>query len=186
MGILPAEDGSASLVGDVGLPRARLPVGEHLQLRRYVLTRRCALSPAGLGRQWGRASQQKPCSKRVRWAREELNLRPLPCQIQRAAVGMNVGRLEAGKDHRKAAAERRRQHPSPPTIRHDSPTVVPVPTTVGCCPSAAQHLQLRCRPLGPISDLQAQPRASLRIPTLESVWCPDLSRPLVAMTSADA
>jgi hypothetical protein len=33
------------------------------------------------------------------WAREELNLRPLPCQIQRAAPGMNVGWLETGKDH---------------------------------------------------------------------------------------
>jgi hypothetical protein len=28
----------------------------------------------------GRSDLQKPCSRRVWWAREELNLRPLPCQ----------------------------------------------------------------------------------------------------------
>jgi hypothetical protein len=82
-------------------------------------------------------NSQKPWSEPVWWAREELNLRPLPCQIPRAAPGMNVGRLENGKDHRRAAGERRYQCPSSPTICHGSPTVVLVPTAVGCCPSAA-------------------------------------------------
>jgi hypothetical protein len=33
---------------------------------------------------------QKPCSGEVWWAREELNLRPLPCQIQRGSKGLYV------------------------------------------------------------------------------------------------
>ena len=52
---------------------------------------------------------------------------------------MNVGRQETGKDHRRAASERRHQHPSSPMICHGSPTFVLVPTAVGCCPSAARR-----------------------------------------------
>jgi hypothetical protein len=81
------------------------------------------------------------CSEWVWWAREELNLRPLPCQIQRAAAGRYVGQLEIGKDHQKAAGERSRQGPSALTIHHDSLTAVLVPTAVGCCPSAAPTRQ---------------------------------------------
>jgi hypothetical protein len=51
-------------------------------------------------------------------AREELNLRPLPCQIQRGSTGMYIGWLETGKDHWKAAGERKCHHPAAPTIRH--------------------------------------------------------------------
>ena len=75
----------------------------------------------------------------VWWAREELNLRPLPCQIQRASAGLYVGGLEIGKDHKDAAGERRYQRPAAPTIRHDPPTVMLVRTSVGCCPSAARR-----------------------------------------------
>ena len=39
------------------------------------------------------------------WAREELNLRPLPCQIPRAPIGLYVGGLETGNDHWKPAGE---------------------------------------------------------------------------------
>jgi hypothetical protein len=39
------------------------------------------------------------------WAQNELNLRPLSCQIQRATVRLYVGRLETGKDRSKAAGE---------------------------------------------------------------------------------
>jgi len=58
------------------------------------------------------------CSEPVWWAREELNLRPLPCQIQRAATGLYVGRLETGKDHEEAAGERRCLRPG----RSDNPS----------------------------------------------------------------
>src|ERR671915_1184718 len=53
----------------------------------------------------------KACSKWVRWAREELNLRPPPCQLQRAATDPYVGWLEIGKDQWKAAGKRSCQCP---------------------------------------------------------------------------
>jgi hypothetical protein len=87
-------------------------------------------------------SDQRPTKallKGVRWAREELNLRPLPCQIPRAPTSLYGGRVETGKDHQKAAGERRSQRPAAPTVCHDSPTLVLVPTAVGCCPSAADR-----------------------------------------------
>jgi hypothetical protein len=43
----------------------------------------------------------------VWWAREELNLRPLPCQIQRALSGQDVARLRIVKEDEKAADKRR-------------------------------------------------------------------------------
>jgi hypothetical protein len=76
----------------------------------------------------------------VWWAREELNLRPLPCQIQRASTGLYVGGLETGKDHREAAGERRCQRPAASTVCHGSPRVVVIPTAVSCCPFAADAL----------------------------------------------
>jgi len=54
---------------------------------------------------------------------------------------MYVGQLQAGKDHRKAAAERRNWYLSLPTIFHSSKRVVLIPTAVGCCPSAARTRQ---------------------------------------------
>jgi hypothetical protein len=48
---------------------------------------------------------QKPWSELVSWAREELSLRPLPCQIQRATTGLYVGGLESENDHQKTAGE---------------------------------------------------------------------------------
>jgi hypothetical protein len=86
----------------------------------------------------GTGSLQKPCSRRVWWAREELNLRPLPCQIQRVCAGLNVGWLEIGKDRRKAAGERTCQCPSHPTICLGSLSIVLIPMPVGCCLSAAR------------------------------------------------
>jgi hypothetical protein len=103
----------------------------------YALSHRRTLKGQPHPRAAGTSSPQKPWSERVWWAREELNLRPLPCQIPRAAPAMNVGPVEIGKDHQKAADERRSQHPSP-TIRQDSSTVMLVATAVGCCLSAAQ------------------------------------------------
>ena len=44
---------------------------------------------------------QKPWSELVSWVREELSLRPLPCQIQRATTGLYVGGLESENDHQK-------------------------------------------------------------------------------------
>jgi hypothetical protein len=76
----------------------------------------------------------------MRWAREELNLRPLPCQIPRAFASLYVGRLKSGKNRWKATGERRCQRPAAPTIRHGSPSVVLIPTAVSCCPSAARRL----------------------------------------------
>jgi hypothetical protein len=87
-------------------------------------------SPDGLHWRW---------SANVWWAREELNLRPLPCQIPRGFASLYVRRLKTGKDRRKAAGERRYQCPSYPTIHHGSPAVVLLPTAVGCCPSAARR-----------------------------------------------
>ena len=87
----------------------------------------------------GRSDLQKPCSGGLWWAREEVNLRPLPGQIQRASTGLYVRRLETGNDHEEAAGERRCQRPAAPTIRHHSPTVVLIPTAVACCPSAARR-----------------------------------------------
>jgi hypothetical protein len=78
-----------------------------------------------------------PAQSRYGWAREELNLRPLPCQIQRTCAGLYVGWLGMGKNRQKAAGERWYQGPSAPTFHHYSPTVVLVLTAVGCCPSAA-------------------------------------------------
>src|SRR5215208_1954590 len=92
-------------------------------------------------------------SERMRWAREELNLRPLPCQIQRAPTDMYFGWLEIGKDYRNAAGDRSYGCPSAPTIHHDSPTVMLVPTKAGCCPSAAPTHQ--AQPLGPQSESPA-------------------------------
>jgi hypothetical protein len=94
-------------------------------------------SPGDPCPQWTERLCKSTGQRGVWWAREELNLRPLPCQIQRARAGLNVGGLETGKDYRKAAGEPWNQGPSPPTIYHVSPTVVLVPTAVGCCPSAA-------------------------------------------------
>jgi hypothetical protein len=49
----------------------------------------CALSTLydsenGIFEWTGHVAQQKPWSEPVLWAREELNPRPLPCQIQRS------------------------------------------------------------------------------------------------------
>ena len=71
------------------------------------------------------------------WAREELNLRPLPCQIQRATTDVYSGRSRNVKDGRKAAAKNKRKGMDAPTIRHAPPAITSVPTTVGCCPYAA-------------------------------------------------
>jgi hypothetical protein len=92
---------------------------------------------------------QKPSSARVWWAQEELNLRPLPCQIQRVMASVYVGWLRIRKDRRKVAGEPRCQCPSNPTIHHDSPMVVLVPTAVGCCPSAARRTEPDCRAHNP-------------------------------------
>jgi hypothetical protein len=113
-----------------------------------VLSRPLDRSHRPTRRSAGRTSLQKPCSGWIRWAREELNLRPLPCQIQRASARLYAGRLEIGKDPRKAAVQHRCQHPAPPTIRHGPPTVVLVPTAVGCCPSAARRGDADLRDLG--------------------------------------
>jgi hypothetical protein len=56
----------------------------------------CALSTLydsenGIFAGTGHVAPQKPWLEPVLWAREELNLRSLPCQIQRAATGMYVG-----------------------------------------------------------------------------------------------
>jgi hypothetical protein len=53
-------------------PRKRTP-SVKCSLHRWTLLARIPSTS-------GRASLQEPCSKRVWWAREELNLRPLPCQ----------------------------------------------------------------------------------------------------------
>jgi len=87
----------------------------------------------------GRASLQKPCSHQVWWAREELNLRPLPCQIQRAPRGQYVAPLRILDDGEKAAGKCRCQCPGDPTIRHAFPAVVLLPMAVGCCPFAARR-----------------------------------------------
>jgi hypothetical protein len=111
----------------------------------------------------GRSDLQKPCSRGVWWAREELNLRPLPCQIQRASTSLYLERVETGKDHEKAAAYRTSQHPDPPTIRPGSPRVALVTTAISCCPSAA-----RARLAGsPISNAN-QPEAGC----LRFLWSP--------------
>jgi hypothetical protein len=56
-------------------------------------------------------SQRKCRSERCRWAREELNLRPLPCQIPRAPRGQYVAPLRIVDDVEKATGERRCQRP---------------------------------------------------------------------------
>ena len=73
------------------------------------------------------------------WAREELNLRPLPCQIPRTSAGPYGGWLETGKDDQKGAVEWRCERLGALTIRHGSPRVVLISTAVGCCPSAARR-----------------------------------------------
>jgi hypothetical protein len=88
---------------------------------------------------------QKPWSELVSWAREELNLRPLLCQIQRASTGLHVGRLRIGKDHPKAAGECRCERPGALIIRHGSHMVVLIPTAASCCPSAARRTELDIR-----------------------------------------
>jgi hypothetical protein len=75
----------------------------------------------------------------VWWAREELNLRPLPCQIQRASTGLYIRWLKIGKDRSSTAAERGCQRPTAPTVHHGPRRVVLIPTAVGCCPSAARR-----------------------------------------------
>jgi hypothetical protein len=85
----------------------------------------------------GRTSVQTPCSKRVRWAREELNLHPLPCQIPRASADLFIGWLQIGKDHRKPAGERKSRCVYAPPIRDGSSTIFIDPLVVDCCPSAA-------------------------------------------------
>jgi hypothetical protein len=42
--------------------------------------------------------------------------------------------------------------PNPSTIRHNSPTVVLVPTPVGCCPSAARRPEHKIL-IPPVEDL---------------------------------
>jgi hypothetical protein len=83
-------------------------------------------------------SPQRPWSELVSWAREELNLRPLPCQIQRVPPGLYVGQSEMGKDQDGVAGQRVRHPSDAPTIRHGSSAVVMISTPVGCCPSAAR------------------------------------------------
>jgi hypothetical protein len=86
----------------------------------------------------GQQAYKGAAQRGVRWAREELNLRPLPCQIQRASASLNDARLDTGKDHQKAAGERRYQRSGASTIRHASPAVLLVAMMIGCCPSAAR------------------------------------------------
>jgi hypothetical protein len=66
-----------------------------------------------------------------------LNLRPLPCQIQRAITALYSGRSRNVKDGRKAAAKNKRKGMDAPTVRHAPPAITSVPSTVGCCPYAA-------------------------------------------------
>src|SRR5829696_3388590 len=114
--------------------REASPCGrEHPQLSSWVLSRSVDVLASRPRPPFESAGLQKCCSKGVRWAREELNLRPLPCQIQRATADLNVGPLETGKDHRKAAGERKCHRPAAPTIRHPSIRVVLISTAIGCC-----------------------------------------------------
>jgi hypothetical protein len=71
----------------------------------------------------GTGGLQNPCSEQVQWAWEELNLRPLPCQIQRAPAGLNFGLSEIGKDVEGCAGQRRYRRPCAPMICHDSRAV---------------------------------------------------------------
>jgi hypothetical protein len=68
-----------------------------------------------------------------------LNLRPLPCQIQRASAGLYIGGLKTGKDRWKAACERRCQRRAASTIYHGSIRVVLIPMAISCCPPAARR-----------------------------------------------
>jgi hypothetical protein len=120
------------------------------------------------------------------WARQGLNLRLLPCQIQRANPVMYVGRLEAGKDHRKAAGGRRCHRPAAPTIRHASAGVVLIPTAVGCCPSAARLTEadlgdhnLPRSPQCPAARRVAVGSIPDSLPNISSIAClgGDLARP---------
>ena len=56
------------------------------------------------------------------------------------------------KENKKGAGQRRCQRLSAPTISHDSPAVLLVPTGADCCPSAARrptHAWCRTPPDGP-------------------------------------
>jgi hypothetical protein len=99
---------------------------------------------------------------------------------------MYVGRLNTGRDHRKAAGERTCNRSAAPTISHASLRVVLIPTAVGCCPSAARRTEAHRRdnsllrsPLCPA----ARPVAVSSIPdapsNMSSIGCigGDLARP---------
>jgi hypothetical protein len=113
----------------------------------------CAQVVGGRGRPQSARSQGRPCGGW--WAREELNLRPLPCQINAPWMACMPDGQQTVKDHRKAAGERRLWRPSAPTIRHAPPAIVPVPTVAICCPSAARR-----SPVSGVIDHPAQ-RGSL-------------------------
>jgi hypothetical protein len=66
--------------------RLGIPMPRHATFKMNALLNREVLS-GPLGASYGRShppvgqvDEQKPCSTGVWWAREELNLRPLPCQ----------------------------------------------------------------------------------------------------------
>jgi hypothetical protein len=162
------------------------PRREHLWLSREVFFRRCTPASPPIPSIQRTRYFTKALLKAAAWAREELNLRPLPCQIQRASASMYVGRLNTGKDHRKAAGERTCNRSAAPTISHASLRVVLIPTAVGCCPSAARRTEAHRRddsllrsPLCPA----ARPFAVSSIPdapsNMGSIGCigGDLARP---------
>jgi hypothetical protein len=110
---------------------------------------------------------------------------------------MNLERSEIGKDHQKAAGERRCHRSAAPTIRHACLRAVLIPTAVGCCPSAARRTTHRGSPFGTtvcsgrLLPRRARPVAVGSIPdSLSNVssiavsvgtWHdPDLSRPIAA------
>jgi hypothetical protein len=112
--------------------------------------------------------------------REELNLRPLPCQIQRASAGLSIGGVQIGKDHEEAGGERRCQRPAAPTIRHGSPTgragpyicrLLPV-----CCPAPSLTFGTTIR----IARLRYPSCLSRRVSdlwflrTVGDRWCPPM------------
>jgi hypothetical protein len=123
----------------MGLPRPPgSPIGDqsgNLQAASGGLrTAKCSVT--AVRRRW-----YKRWSGRVWWAREELNLRPLPCQIQRATTVMFGGGQQTVKDRRKTAGESAWDRPVAVTVCQPPAANLPVPTSAVCCPSAA-----RCPP----------------------------------------
>jgi hypothetical protein len=81
---------------------------------------------------------QKPYSKGVRWAREELNLRPLPCQIQRAVSSCSSDTQQTVEERSKTAGDSGQEHRQALTIRPALAVVLSVPASAICCPAAAR------------------------------------------------